>query len=203
MIRNIVFDMGNVLVKFDPEMFMTREGILDPTDRQIVSRELFKSVEWVQMDMGVLTEDQLEPMVLARVPERLRSHVCHLLHHWSEPREMVPGMEDQVRRLKDAGYGIYLLSNASVSQPRYWDPMPISRYFDGTMISAFVRIVKPNPAIYRLFTEEFRLEEAECVFIDDFPLNVAGAVSCGWRGIVFHGDVAELEKKLKELGVRY
>ena len=75
MIRNIVFDMGNVLVKFDPGMFMTREAILDPEDRQIVMRELFQSVEWAQMDMGVLNEDTLEPLVLPRVPERLREKV--------------------------------------------------------------------------------------------------------------------------------
>ena len=202
MIRNIVFDMGNVLVKFDPGMFMTREAILDPEDRQIVMRELFQSVEWAQMDMGVLNEDTLEPLVLPRVPERLREKVKHLLHHWAVPREMMPGMEDLVRRLKKAGYRLYLLSNASSSQPDYWNTMPISGYFSGTMISAFVKTVKPNPAIYRLFTEEFGLTEEECVFIDDAPINVAGAVACGWQGIVFHGDAEEAEEKLSRLGVK-
>lgn len=203
MIRNIVFDMGNVLVRFDPGMFMTREGILDPEDRQTVTRELFQSVEWAQMDMGILNEDTVEPRVLTRVPERLREKVKHLLHNWAFPREMMPGMEDLVYRLKKAGYGIYLLSNASASQPDYWNPMPVSKYFNGTMISAFVKTVKPNPTIYRLFTEEFGLPEEECVFIDDAPINVAGAIACGWQGIVFHGDEAEIEEKLKLLGVRF
>ena len=80
--------------------------------------------------------------------------------------------------------------------------MPISGYFSGTMISAFVKTVKPNPAIYRLFTEEFGLTEEECVFIDDAPINVAGAVACGWQGIVFHGDAEEAEEKLSRLGVK-
>ena len=202
MIRNIVFDMGNVLVRFDPGMFMTREGIIDPQDRQTVTRELFQSVEWAQMDMGILNEDTLEPLVLPRVPERLREKVKHLLHNWAVPREMMPGMEDLVRRLKKAGYGIYLLSNASSSQPDFWNPMPVSECFSGTMISAFVKTVKPNPTIYRLFTEEFGLREEECVFIDDAPINVAGAVACGWQGIVFHGDEEELEEKLTQLGVK-
>ncbi len=204
MIRNIVFDMGNVLVKFDPGYFMDREGLTDPADRETVSRELFRSVEWVQMDMGILTEETLEPIVFKRIPERLHGKVRHLLYNWAYPRMMIPGMEDQVRRLKEAGYGIYLLSNASVSQPDYWNPMPLSQLFDGTMVSAFVKTVKPNPTIYRLFTEEFGLKEEECVFIDDAPLNVAGAVALGWHGIVFHdGDTEELERKLKELGVKY
>ena len=80
--------------------------------------------------------------------------------------------------------------------------MPVSECFSGTMISAFVKTVKPNPAIYRLFTEEFGLREEECVFIDDAPINVAGAVACGWQGIVFHGDEEELEEKLTKLGVK-
>ena len=203
MIRNIVFDMGNVLLRFEPELFMTRQGILAPEDRDIVNRELFRSIEWVQMDMGILSEEKAEPLFLARVPERLRENVRQLLYHWWEPREIVPGMEKLVRQLKKAGYGMYLLSNASVNQPRYWATMPISNYFDGTMISAIVKVIKPIPAIYRLFTEEFGLREEECVFIDDAPANVAGAVACGWKGIVYNGDPEELEEKLRGLGVNF
>lgn len=202
MIRNIVFDMGNVLIRFDPDSFMDRVGITDPEDRKIVNRELFASVEWALMDMGLETEDTFEPKVLARIPNRLREKVRELLRNWAYPRQYIPGMPELVQRLKNAGYGIYLLSNASVGQPAYWNQMPVSKLFDGTLVSAFVKTVKPCPAIYRLFTEEFKLEEAECVFIDDAPINVAAAVACGWQGIVFHGDPAELEEKLKAIGVR-
>lgn len=202
MIRNIVFDMGNVLIRFDPDSFMDRVGITDPEDRRIVNRELFASVEWALMDMGLETEDTFEPKVLARIPNRLREKVRELLRNWAYPRQYIPGMPELVQRLKNAGYGIYLLSNASVGQPAYWNQLPVSKLFDGTLVSAFVKTVKPCPAIYRLFTEEFKLEEAECVFIDDAPINVAAAVACGWQGIVFHGDPAELEEKLKAIGVR-
>ena len=202
MIRYIVFDMGNVLIRFSPEDFMDREGITDPQDRKIVREELFSSVEWAQMDMGVETEESFGPKAAARVPEHLREKTLHLLHNWAFPREMIPGMEDLVRRLKEAGYGIYLLSNASRNQPVYWNQLPVSRYFNGTLVSAFVKTVKPCPTIYRLFTEEYRLKEEECVFIDDAPINVAGAIACGWQGIVFHGDAAQLEEKLRALGVK-
>lgn len=200
MIRNIVFDMGNVLVKFDPDMFMDREGVA-AEDRKILRNELFQSVEWAQMDMGLLTEDTAEPLVLARLPERLHEHASHLLRNWAVPREEMPGMRDLVRRLKEAGYGIYLLSNASVMQHKYWPPMPVSRYFDGTLISCDVKVVKPMPEIYRLFTEKFGLQADECVFIDDATINVAGAIAAGWQGIVFHGEADEAERKLRELDV--
>ena len=203
MIRNIVFDMGNVLIRFNPSEFMDRAEILDPEDRKIVNRELFASAEWALMDMGVETEESFEPKVAARVPEHLREKVRYLLKNWAYPRQMIPGMTEIVTRLKEAGYKIYLLSNASVSQPDYWNKLPISTLFDGTMVSAFVKTVKPCPAIYRLFTEEFSLKEEECVFIDDAPINIAAAITCGWQGIVFHGDAEELEKKLKALGVSF
>jgi len=203
MIRNVVFDMGNVLLKFDPEGFMTRAGVTDPEDRRQLLRELFLSVEWALMDLGALTEDSAEPRVLARLPEHLRGTASHLLRNWAEDREMIPGMEALARRLHAAGYPLYLLSNASVSQPDYWNRLEISRLFSGTLVSAFVKTVKPGPEIYRLFIRTFSLREEECVFIDDSHANVAGAVACGWHGIVFHGDAEETERRLRELGLRF
>ena len=201
MIRNIVFDMGQVMIRFDPEMFMDRAGIYDPDDRKLIRNELFRSVEWAQMDEGTLTEETAEPTILNRIPERLKETVRELLYNWAFPREQIPGMEDLVRRLKETGYRIWLLSNASAMQPKYWQKVPVSRYFDGTMISCDVKVVKPSREIYRLFTEKFILKAEECLFIDDAPSNVAGAIACGWQGIVFHGDADELERKMIASGV--
>lgn len=201
MIRNIVFDMGQVMITFDPNHFMDRAGIEDPEDRKLILRELFQSVEWAQMDQGVLTEETAEPLILARIPERLKDAVKDLLWNWAFPREQIPGMEDLVSRLKKAGYGIYLLSNASAAQHDYWPKFTVSSLFDGKLISCDVKTVKPCHRIYRLFTEKFGLQPEECIFIDDAPANVAGAVACGWQGIVFHGSSEELENKLRFSGI--
>ena len=203
MIRNIVFDMGNVLLRFDPEYFITREGIQDEEERKIIRNELFQSAEWALMDLGLLTEDTAEPRILARVPAYLHEKTVRLLRNWAFPREPIPGMEDLISRLKDAGYGIYLLSNASVAQHVYWPQQPISRLFDGKLISCDIKVVKPSREIYRQFTEKFGLKPEECVFIDDAPANIAGAIACGWQGIVFHGEAQEAEQKLKELGIAF
>lgn len=202
MIRNIVFDMGRVMIRFEPDVFMDREGIMDPGDRKLVLNELFHSVEWAQMDAGTLTEETAEPLILARFPERLHRQVHNLLFNWPEEHEQVPEIEDLVRRLKEAGYGIYLLSNATAMQHRYWPLYPVSRWFDGKLISWDVRCVKPAHEIYRIFTERFSLKPEECLFVDDAPANVAAAIACGWQGIVFHGDRQDLERKLIRAGVR-
>ena len=201
MIQNIVFDMGNVVVRFDPQYFMTRAHITDPADRRLVLNELFLSIEWAQMDEGVLTEETAEQLILSRFPERLKAPVSDLLRNWAYPREVIPGMEDLITRIRKAGYRIYLLSNASKAQHQYWPLYPVSRLFDGKMISCDEGIVKPCHGIYERFTEKFGLKPQECVFIDDSPANVAAAVACGWMGIVFHGDAPELEAKLQNLDV--
>ena len=154
------------------------------------------------MDAGTLTEETAEPLILARFPERLRESVRNLLYNWAYPRETIPGMEDIVKALKEEGYGIYLLSNASKAQHQYWPLVPVSEYFDGKLISCDVKVVKPCPRIYELFTEKFSLKPEECLFIDDATANVAAAVACGWQGIVFHGDAEELKQKLRKAGVR-
>lgn len=203
MIRNIVFDMGNVVIRFDPPFFLDRAGIHDPNDRKLIMNELFLSVEWAQMDAGTLTEETAEPLILQRIPKRLQEAVSTLLYTWAYPRDMIPGMEELIQRLKNAGYGIYLLSNASVAQHEYWPRFPVSRLFDGKMISCDVKIVKPCHRIYQLFTDHFSLKPEECVFIDDSTANVAGAIACGWQGIVFHGSSEEAEEKLRLLGATF
>ena len=202
MIRNIVFDMGQVILTFDPKYFMDREKITDPDDRKLILNELFLSVEWAQMDAGTLTEETAEPGILERFPARLRDTVRNLLYNWAYPRDMVPGMEKLVRNLKEAGYPIYLLSNASAAHHAYWPTVPVSSLFDGKLISCDVKTVKPCPRIYELFTEKFGLKPEECLFTDDSAANVAAAIACGWKGIVFHGDAEELKAKMRAMGVR-
>ena len=201
MIRNIVFDMGQVLIRFDPDHFMDREGVTDPGERQLLKRELFVSAEWAMMDRGIMREETAEASILPRISGALREKMRHLLWHWADEREMIPGMEELARELKRSGYRLYLLSNASTAQHRYWPRFPVSELFDGTLISCDVHVVKPNPEIYRLFTERFSLKPEECLFIDDAPPNVAAAIGCGWQGIVFHGDREELEQKMLRKGV--
>ncbi len=201
MIKNIVFDMGNVLIRFDPEFFIRRAGVIDPGDRELILRELFRSAEWPMMDWGALDEESTEKILMPRFPERLRETVHQLLWHWADDREMIPGMEELVAELKAAGYRLYLLSNASVQQHVYWPGFPVSRLLDGKLISCDVKVIKPMPEIYRAFTEKFGLKPEECLFIDDAAVNIAGAVRCGWQGIVFHGDAGDLRRKMKAVGI--
>ena len=201
MIKNIVFDMGNVIIRFDPELFMVRLGLAEE-DRKLLKRELFVSLEWSRMDRGSLTDEEAAEIVCRRVPERLHDAVRRLVGMWDRPILPVEGMYELVEELEDMGYGIYLLSNASFRQHDYWPRVPASKFFDGTLISADVKLVKPQPEIYRLLCDKFSLVPEECVFIDASTSNAEGAYFCGINALVFHGDAHEMRLKLNELGVK-
>ena len=201
MIKNIVFDMGKVLLRFEPAIFMDRVGVRKE-DRQLLLREVYQSLEWARMDRGSLTEAQAAEMMCSRLPERVHSQVHRLVDEWDRPILPIEGMAQLIGELKRAGYGIYLLSNASLRQHSYWNRVPGSEYFDGTMISADEKLVKPQPEIYHRLFEKFSLKPEECLFVDDAINNIEGAFVCHMPGIVFHNDVTELRTKMQALGIR-
>lgn len=200
MIKNIIFDMGNVLIKFDKKCFLEAVNV-SPEDNALLEREVYVSVEWAMMDRGTLTEKEAAERMCARLPERLHEKVHQLVDEWDRPILPMSGMAELAGELKAKGYRLFLLSNASYRQHEYWPEIPGSEYFEDTLISADVKLVKPQPEIYLMALHKFNAKPQESVFIDDATNNVEGAVYCGMEGIVFHGDTDELKKKLNAIGV--
>ena len=194
--------MGQVLVKFDPEYFLDRVGVIDEEDRKILLRTVYKSVEWSRLDRGSLTEEEACEIMCSKLPTRLHEKVRQLTTEWARPIMEIDGMYDIVKELKENGYKIYLLSNASLNQKDYWNEIPCSKFFDGRVVSAEELLVKPQPEIYRLILERYNLVAEESVFIDDSTLNCEGAFLVGINPIVFHGDSDEVREKLIEYGVK-
>lgn len=200
MIRNILFDMGNVLIRFDREYFIDRLGV-NPEDRQLLLREVFHSVEWVQMDRGSIVEEQAVAQVCRRLPQHLHDAAEKLIAMWDRPILPIDGMYELIEELKNAGYGIYLLSNASLRQHEYWPRIPASRFFDGTIISADEGVMKPDAEYYLRALNRFGLKADECFFVDDVPSNIEGALYCGIPGAIFRGDASLLRKQMRSAGI--
>ena len=188
MIRNVIFDLGNVLIHFKPERFVERLGLADAADRELLRKVVFGGVDWTLMDWGALDEDGLEARVLPKLPERLHGAARALIHHWDEPIEPIPGMAELARDCKAAGLGVYVLSNASARAFDYGGNVPGSEYFDGAVVSAPLRCIKPMPEIYRHVLDTYGLRAEECLFVDDAAVNVSGAMLVGMRGCHFDGD---------------
>ena len=200
MIRNIIFDMGGVLIQFDREYFIRRLGVANE-DERILMNEVFCSLEWAQLDRGTITQAGAIANMCARLPQRLHEAATNLVTHWDRPIIPMEGMYELVAELKALGYGIYLLSNATLRLHEFWPDIPASRFFDGTLISADVKLVKPQPEIYTLLCNTFGLQPSECFMIDDMPMNIEGAYEAGLAGFVFHGEVSALRNALKQAGV--
>ncbi|MBQ3383934.1 MAG: HAD family phosphatase [Erysipelotrichaceae bacterium] len=199
MIKNIIFDMGRVLVEFYPEDFLTKEGITDKEERELLLREIFHHEDWTNMDAGIMTEQEMYDEAVKRIPEHLHQTAHNLIFDWNDPIIPVKGMEDFVRECKEKGYGIYLLSNASVAQPVYWLRIPGHQYFDGTVVSALEKVMKPDVRIYQILLDRYGLKAEECLFIDDVQRNIAGAEKAGIRGYLFDGNVDKLRKYMGDL----
>lgn len=200
MIRNIVFDMGNVLIYWRPELFVERYGVPE-ADRPLLLREVFGSVEWIQMDRGTVSFEAGIAAMCQRLPERLHAAARELTLNWWENWLLpVDGMAELVRELKGLGYGIYLLSNAKLDLPRYFDRIPGSECFDGRIVSADWKLLKPQPEIYRVLLREYGLKADECFFTDDLNINIEAAVLAGMSGAVFRGT-EDLRGELIRAGV--
>lgn len=194
-IRNVVFDMGGVLFRWEP-LAMSRRVCDTEEDARLLSQAVFESQEWVWQDAGAVDEETVAWASKTRVPHRLHAAAEELVFHWHDHRVHIAGMEELICDLKEEGYGVYLLSNAGESFARYEAQLPARACFDGMVVSCYEHVVKPDARIYRTLLERFGLEAGECLFVDDTPRNVLGARRVGMRAYHFAGDVQFLRTAL-------
>jgi putative hydrolase of the HAD superfamily len=197
MIKNIVFDMGGVLAGFDAFAFC-ESRVADKSDCALLHREVFNSVPWARLDRGVLTNAEAVEAICARLPERLHADADWLVNHWYDHFKPDPVIEKFIGALKAKGFHIYLLSNAGFDFYAFAPLLTVLRHFDGTLVSCDVHFLKPDRAIFDSLCGTFGLKPAECFFVDDMFSNVEAALHCGFFGMVYRGDVAELERALKK-----
>lgn len=198
MIKNLVFDMGNVLIHWKGDFLMDWMEVKNKEDRELLKRKMYSSLEWPLIDWGYLDEEEAEKIFQSRLPEHLWKYVHHSIY-WEDMIHPVSGMADFITRKKNEGYGIYLLSNAPESVRKYFHLIPGSGCFSGIIFSGGVKLVKPMPEIYQLLLSRFGLKAEECLFVDDLPINCAAALREGFSSFVFNGDVRELEEYLSAL----
>ena len=194
MIKNIIFDMGNVLLDYNPQIcldcFLENEK-----DKALIMEELFRGPEWIEGDLGYLTDEERYDQVKKRIPERLHGALKNCAIQWTMCMKPIEGAKSFCDYAKAEGYRLYVLSNASKSFYEYFprEFAPLS-YFDGIVVSCDIHKIKPDRRIYEYLLGKYRLIPAECFFLDDMQENVDGAKETGMSGMVFTGDYLNVRK---------
>ena len=194
MIRNIIFDMGNVLLNYDPQLPLEK-FVETEADRAVILKELFQGPEWIEGDLGYITVDEKYQRIKARVPERLHKALWDCVHRWHETMEPVAGAPEFVKYVQQKGYHTYVLSNASSEFYLYFPRCYDMKSFQGVVFSADLHMVKPDAGIYQYLLQTYGLNPEESLFIDDRKENVEAAQRLGVGGVVFDGEFGRIERE--------
>ncbi|SOC83208.1 2-haloacid dehalogenase [Ensifer adhaerens] len=198
-IRHIVFDIGKVLIHYDPNLPFSRL-IPDEAER----RWFFENVcthDWnLEQDRG-RTWAEAEVLAIEAYPER-EEQIRAFRKHW---HEMVPFAYDGsvaiMRKLIADGHDVTMLTNFAddtfAQAQTMYDFLHAPR---GVTVSGRVGLIKPDAAIYETHARAFDLDPKASLFIDDSAANVAGAQACGWQAVLFTG-ADKLRQDLAEYGI--
>ena len=187
MIRNMVFDIGNVLMDFRWKEYMRSLFGEDETLIQTINQGIWHNGCWAAMDKGEMDGAATLRSAVAFAPQyekEIKLTLDSVAHAFHKFEYSIPWIQE----LKRMGLNVYYLSNYSAfSVAANPDVLNFIPYMDGGVFSFEVKAVKPEPEIYRCLCEKFGLKPEECLFTDDVPANVKGAQTCGFHGIVFEG----------------
>jgi len=198
MIKNIVFDMGKVLLDYDP-MPVCRHYADNEEDAKIICNALFVSKYWALTDLGLLTDEEAIEEVAVLLPDKqLFTVLKKCMDNWHRfnlwPHKNIDSL---VQELSDRKLDLYILSNASTRFRVYQSLIPKIDLFKGIMVSAEEHCVKPDRQIYQRLFEKFAIKPEDSIFIDDLEDNIKAAADCGMSGYCFSdGDVGRLRQYL-------
>lgn len=194
--KNIVFDTDNVLYSFDP-YYYAKKYIQEPDDQLLIVNELFQSIEWVQMQRGIIDEEELSNAVCRRLPNRLHAGVDTILQNWYKDLPAVPGMGELIWELKIQGCQLYMAGNNHKCFHEYSLNLPASDAFDGYFISADYGLLMPEQQFFLMLCQELSINAGESVFINHSPINAEASLNIGFNPILFHNSIKRLRQCLQ------
>ena len=194
-VMNVIFDIGNVLLSFQPKEYLRSLGLSDE-EVELYNRIVFRSKVWVDLDRGVIDEGEAVAQLTA-IYSQYAWGIERVFADWYAMFIPLEGVKF-LPKLKGVGYRLYALSNfhreafRHVRNKHDWFDL-----FDGMVISYEVHAVKPEPEIYQVLIDRYGINPWESVFIDDVKENIDGARDFGFHTIhhtSFEKTVGELRK---------
>lgn len=183
--------MGNVLLDYNSE-FVLNLFCSSDEEKEVIRKELFGGPEWQMGDRGDIKDKDRFDLVKVRVPEKYHEALKKCADNWAVCMNPLEGAREFCELIKQKGYGIYILSNASDLFYVYFPKFLPLDFFDGVFVSSDYHMLKPDVEIYEVFLEKYGLKAGECLFIDDREDNVSGAQKAGMNTFCFKGDYKEI-----------
>lgn len=199
MIKNIILDVGNVLVAWEPRIAMKKLGF-DEKTIDIVAKATAESEEWNEMDRGVKSDEELLAGLVAKSPD-YEHEIKMFWEHVGDAIWQFDYTKAWIGRMKEQGYHVYILSNyGHWTYGKTQEALSFLGDVDGALFSYEVKQIKPEPEIYQSLLKRYELKAEECVFLDDRQENIDGAKAQGIEGICFL-EYEDAKEKLRVLGV--
>lgn len=201
-VKNIIFDVGQVLVSYDWEGYL-KSFHFPAEEEKLIAEKVFKSQTWNERDKGLLPEEEYLKKFIAALPAEYEEDVKEVIAQ----SEKSVGIKDYAKTwtsyLKSQDYHLYVLSNYSQFMLDHTreNKMPFLENMDGVVFSCEVKEIKPEPEIYKLLLSRYGLKAEESVFLDDREENCEAARKLGIKAIQFH-DLKQAAKELEKLGVK-
>ncbi|MEI8656401.1 HAD family hydrolase [Vibrio sp. Hal054] len=199
-IKNVVFDIGNVVVRWSP-LEIIRLTFGDNNAVEEKAKSIFQSETWLRLNKGQITENDAKAQYKEALG--LTELECERLFYYVKQTQiLIHGSVDLIKRCKSAGLNVLALTdNVHEIVSHLKNTYTFWELFDGAIVSADVGLLKPQPEIYQTLLSQYELKASQTVFIDDMPYNVKGAESVGIAAIQFE-NVSQCEQALRSLGVQ-
>mgnify|MGYP000187958732 CR=1 FL=1 len=200
-IKNIVFDIGQVLLTFNPEQYLRERFNLSTGQIKEIAKETFRSKVWLDLDRGKISKNEAAEVFAEELPEYSQVLIEGVLN-WEE---ILNPIEPNVELLRDFynndAYEVYALSNFNdesyqVAKQKF----SFLGLFAGEIISGQVGYIKPEPEIYQLLLERFGLKPSETLFIDDSKENLVTAEELGIKTVHYRSP-EQLQREIKHLNL--
>lgn len=200
MIKNIIFDLGNVILNDKPSIVLSKIKI-NSEECKLIENEFFSN--WNELDLGNITLE--EHLQNSNIPNVLKEKFKEILTKYYKHRNFNVEVINLINELKNNGYKIYVLSNNNKQAYEYLIELPMLKNVDGWIVSCDYHIMKPDSRLYKILFHKYNLIPEESFFIDDKKENIEKAKILGMNGHILDykkDGVDELIKDMKRNNIK-
>ncbi len=170
MIKNIIFDLGNVIINYNQDKIINNFTV-DEDEKIFIKEKIFKSPEWKLLDLGQITNNGAIEEIQKRNDIKYNKLINIFLHEWYKTQPINEDIVEIAKKLKERNYNIYVLSNMAKETYQYFKNIDFFKVCNGVVISSHENVKKPNEKIFNILLTRYELNPKECLFIDDDDTN--------------------------------